>query len=81
VELISLTPKQISYLKKYGLTKKFNKQINLLLVNPSHPSLNVEKLEPSNMGLYSFRIDCKYRAIFTTDQKVMKIVLLTNHYK
>ena len=81
MEIIPLTNKQEKYLKKYRLTNKFQKQINLLIDNPSHPSLNTEKLVPKNCGLYSFRIDKKFRAIFVTDNQVIKIVALTNHYK
>ena len=55
-------------LQKYAvphyLTKKLVKQIQLFEQNPNHPSLNMEKLAPKEFGLYSFRIDRKYRAIF-----------------
>ena len=81
MEIIPLSNKQEKYLKKYRLTKKFQKQINLLIGSPSHPSLNIEKLLPKKSGLYSFRIDKKFRAIFVTDNQVIKIVALTNHYK
>lgn len=81
MELIPLTEKQQKYLKKYNLSKKFQKQISLLLGNPSHPSLNVEKVYSVGPGLYSFRIDQKYRAIFAFCKGVVKIVALTNHYR
>lgn len=81
MEIIPLTKKQENYLKKYSLVKKFNKQIDLLTNNPSYPSLNVEKINPFSLGLYSFRIDQKYRAIFATSQGTIKIIALTNHYK
>jgi Txe/YoeB family toxin of Txe-Axe toxin-antitoxin module len=80
MELIPLSEKQQKYLKKYNLTKKFQKQINLFINNPSHPSLNVEKVYSVGPGLYSFRIDQKYRAIFATSKGIIKIVALTNHY-
>lgn len=81
MELIPLSEKQQKYLKKYNLIKKFQKQISLFIDNPSHPSLNVEKVYSVGPGLYSFRIDQKYRAIFATSKGVVKIVALTNHYK
>ena len=81
MELIPLSEKQQKYLKKYSLIKKFQKQISLFIDNPSHPSLNVEKVYSVGPGLYSFRIDQKYRAIFATSKGVVKIVVLTNHYK
>ena len=80
MELIPLSEKQQKYLRKYNLVKKFEKQINLLLSNPSHPSLNVEKVYSVGPGLYSFRIDQKYRAIFAFNKGIVKIVALTNHY-
>lgn len=80
MELIPLTKQKEDYLKKYNLTKKFRKQIGLFLVNPYHPSLNLEKLEPKDSGLYSFRIDRKYRAIFAIGNGLIKIIALTNHY-
>jgi Txe/YoeB family toxin of Txe-Axe toxin-antitoxin module len=80
MELIPLTDKQQKYLKRYNLAKKFQKQINLFFDNPSHPSLNVEKVYSVGPGLYSFRIDKKYRAIFAISKGVIKIIALTNHY-
>lgn len=81
MELIPLSEKQQKYIKKYNLVKKFQKQVNLLLGNPSHPSLNVEKVYSVGPGLYSFRIDKKYRAIFATSKGIIKVIALTNHYK
>lgn len=81
MEIIPLTSKQNGYLKKYGLVRKFEKQTGLLLQNPNHPGLNVEKLTPKELGLYSFRIDRKYRAVFTVSGDNIKIITLTNHYK
>jgi len=81
MELIPLTKQKQNYLKKYNLVKKFEKQINLLYSNPHHPGLNLEKLEPKELGLYSFRIDRKYRAVFAVNNGFIKIIALTNHYK
>jgi plasmid maintenance system killer protein len=81
MELISLTEKQKKYLKKFNLEKKFKKQINILLDNPRHPSLNVEKIPSFGSGLYSFRIDKQYRAIFAFSKGFVKIVVFTNHYR
>ncbi|MBI2330080.1 hypothetical protein HYU94_01705 [Candidatus Daviesbacteria bacterium] len=58
------------------------KQIKLLEENYKHPSLNTEKLEPKELGLYSFRIDHKYRAIFhilTTGE--IEIIDINDHYQ
>lgn len=69
-------------LKKHNLEKKFEKQSKYFEKNPSHPSLNTEKLEPKNLKLYSFRIDKKWRAIFlvTKDHQV-EIIDINPHYR
>ena len=70
----NLSPRSLKYLKLHGLTKKFSKQIVLLLENPKHPSLHTELLEPKEMKIYSFRIDKKYRAIFIIVSREIEII-------
>ncbi|MEK7084317.1 MAG: type II toxin-antitoxin system RelE/ParE family toxin [Patescibacteria group bacterium] len=41
-----------------------DKQENFFRYNPFHPSLHTEKLNPKQKGVWSFRIDKKYRIIF-----------------
>jgi Txe/YoeB family toxin of Txe-Axe toxin-antitoxin module len=69
-------------IKKYNLQVKFSKQLKLLSLNPKHPSLNVELLEPKEFGIYSFRIDRKFRGlfIFREDKKALEIINITVHY-
>jgi len=69
-------------LNKYGLTKKFKKQKNFFELDSFYPSLHTEKLQPTQLNIYSFRIDKKYRAIFivTKDQEV-EIVDINLHYQ
>ena len=71
------------YAKSHNIASKLEKQIHLLKTNTKHPSLNVELLEPKKHGIYSFRIDRKYRAlfIFRPDKDAIEILLLTLHYK
>ena len=70
------------YLRKRGLTKKFEKQLALFLSNPSHPSLKTEVLEPKDLRIYSFHIDRKYRAIFIfTSSSEVEIVDINDHYE
>jgi len=77
-----LQPKLERYLIRRRLQKKFNKQLLLFLNNPRHPSLHTERLEPKAVGLYSFRIDLKYRVIFGFhSQGVIEIVDITDHYQ
>ena len=76
-----LNSKVEKQLKKYGLDRKFKKQLALFETNLSHPGLNTEKLEPKSVGLYSFRIDKKYRAIFRIRNSEVEIILITKHYQ
>ena len=78
------TPKDklLKYVIYHNLTKKLAKQIQLFEVNPNHPSLNTEKLAPKELGLYSFRIDRKYRAIFhILSTGEVEIVDINDHYQ
>lgn len=68
-------------LLKWKLFKKFEKQARTFEVDPAHTSLNTEKLEPKSIGLYSFRIDKKYRAIFRIRDGYAEIVHITKHYQ
>jgi hypothetical protein len=52
------------YIKKHGLSQKWEKAKKLFENDPSHPSLNTELLEPKHRLIYSFRIDRRYRALF-----------------
>ncbi len=68
-------------LKQHGLKNKFKKQLALFVANSFHPSLHTEKLEPKSVGLYSFRINKKYRAIFRIKNGETEIIHLTKHYQ
>ncbi len=70
------------YVQKKNLTRKFEKQIRFFVENPSHPSLNLELLEPRSAGYYSFRLDKKYRVVFifmTPDE--IEVVDINSHYE
>lgn len=83
MEILPLNPKIGKVIKKHSLEVKFNKQAKLLNNNPKHPSLNLELLEPKQHGIYSFRIDRKFRAIFVfrPDLKAIEIIAITVHYR
>jgi len=68
-------------IKKWRLEKKWAKAIFLFRSNPKHPSLNLELLEPKHRGVYSFRLDKKYRVLFFIDGGEIEIFQITNHYK
>ena len=70
------------YIKKHGLLRKWHKARLLFENNPSHPSLNTELLEPRHRGIYSFRIDIKYRALFICQsESIVEIIAVTKHYR
>lgn len=56
--------------------RKLQKQESLFLKNPFHPSLHVEKLEPRQRAIWSFRVDKKYRVLFRFLEE-NHVVLLT----
>jgi len=70
------------YLIKHGLLKKWHKAKSLFESNPLHPSLNTELLEPHQRGIYSFRLDKKYRALFLClSENEVEIIAVTKHYR
>lgn len=81
MQIQPLNKKVLKQIKKFGIEKKCQKQMSLFIENPLHPSLNLEKLEPKHVGLYSFRVDKFYRAIFRIKNKTAVIILITKHYQ
>ena len=83
INVLPLNKGLIKKIKKYNIEKKFLKQLNLLKNNPHHPSLKVKLLEPKEYGIYSFRIDKKFRAlfIFRREERAIEIINITVHYK
>jgi len=70
------------YIENHQLAKKWFKTKRLFEQDIKHPSLNVELLEPKWRGIYSFRIDRKYRAIYFVNANMeAEIIMITNHYK
>ncbi len=63
-----------------AIKNKAKKQEKLFRQNPLHPSLHVEKLEPKNKQLWSFRIDKKYRILFRFISKDKVIFLTIGHH-
>jgi plasmid maintenance system killer protein len=69
------------YIQRHNLTKKWQKARRLFQENIRHPSLHVELLEPRWRGIYSFRLDRQYRALFFLKGGKAEIFQITNHYK
>ncbi len=66
---------------KKNILKAVRKTLGFMETNLRHPSLNTEILEPHHHGIYSFRIDKKYRALFFFDGELVEVFQITNHYK
>lgn len=71
----------LEYLSTHKLVKKFDKAKRFFENDIRHPSLNTELLEPAWRGIYSFRIDKKYRVLFFIEANEAEVIALTNHYK
>ena len=70
-----------TYIRKHGLSKKWERVKALFENDPSHPSLRTELLEPKHRLIYSFRIDRKYRALFIClPNGRIEIIAITKHY-
>lgn len=81
-KILPINPKISKLVKKYSLEEKIEKQLKLLSENPRHPSLHLELLQPKQIGIYSFRIGNKFRAlfIFRPDKNSIEILNITVHY-
>lgn len=45
------------------------------------PSLHTELLEPKTAGVYSFRLDKKYRVLFIVVDSQAEIIDINSHYQ
>lgn len=78
----ALRPDLKKYLSRHNLQQKFVKQLSLFELDPRHPSLHTEILEPKHLRLYSFRVDRKYRVIFILISiEEVEIVDINDHYQ
>ena len=69
------------YLASHGLKGKWEKAKRFFENDAKHPSLNTEILKPQWRGIYAFRLDKKYRALFFITEGKAEIFAITNHYK
>lgn len=69
------------FIKERNLVKKWEKVKRLFENNIRHPSLEVELLEPRWRGIYSFRLNKKYRALFFIIRGKAEVFQITKHYK
>ena len=69
------------YLRARKLEKKWDKARVLFERDMRYPSLATELLEPRWRGIYSCRIDKKYRALFFIRNAKAEVFSIMNHYK
>lgn len=81
MECKSLRADLEAYLDSNQLQKKWIKAKRFFELDIRHPSLHTELLEPKWRGIYSFRLDRKYRALFFISDGCAEIFAITNHYK
>ena len=82
MKLVALRPDLRTFLRTRQLVGKWEKAAALFERDIRHPSLHTELMEPSWYGMYSFRIDRKYRALFfIKDEGCAEVFTITNHYK
>lgn len=70
-----------AFLRRRGLKQKWEKAKQFFERSIRHPSLNVELMEPKWRGIYSFRIDKKYRALFFISGEEAEVFQITKHYR
>lgn len=81
IKIKPLSPRLQRFLVRHNLIEKFEKQAQLFLLNPRHPSLHTELMEPKHLKIYSFRIDRKYRVIFVyLKDRSIEIIDINRHY-
>lgn len=70
-----------NFLNARQLINKWHKAKNLFEKDIRHPSLHTELLEPRWRGIYSFRLDKTYRALFFISDNQAEVFQITKHYK
>lgn len=63
-----------------GIRRKTVRHIEYFRTNPSHPSLHIEKLQPAQLGVWSFRVDRGYRIVFRFDGAGNAILLTVGQH-
>ena len=77
----NLRPDLEKKLIRYGLKDKFIKAKKLFEENPRYPGLHTEILKPKQYGVFSFRLDRKFRALFIVVDGNAEITDINLHYQ
>lgn len=82
IRVFAINPKILTKAKRLGVDRKLEKVLKILQENPFHRSLHTELLEPKSLGIWSFRVDRKIRAIFfwRDDMKAIEVINIAVHY-
>ena len=64
-----------------NIQKKTVKKLENFRENPFTNSLRVEKLNPKNKELWSFRVDREYRVVFSLNKNTAKLYFVGHHNK
>lgn len=79
---VDVLPEAKNEVKKFGLKKLFDKQLKIFIDNPSHPSLDFKPLKGREKGIFSFRINQKYRArLIKADKSLYQIFQVGDFHK
>ena len=82
MKIVPLHADVLAYLREHQLIRKWEKASRLFEENIRHPSLKTELMEPHWRGVYSFRVDRKYRALFLIiSHNEAEVIAVANHYK
>ncbi len=81
MQIKALRKEEKIFLNEHNLVKKWNKAKFLFEKDINYPSLKVELLEPKWRGIYSFRLDKKYRVLFFIASNMAEVFQITKHYR
>lgn len=65
-------------LKRYGITSQYKKTKNFLLIG-LHGKLDFKLRQPKSAGIYSFRINKKYRAFGKIVERKLVVFEINTH--
>ena len=81
MNIMPLRPDIEEEIMQCHLEAKWAKAQRFFEANIRHPSLHTELLEPHWRGIYSFRLDRKYRALFFITNGQAEVFKITKHYQ
>lgn len=82
MKVLPLKPRLEMFLKRRNLLAQYEKQKTLFELNPRHPGLHSERLEPAIFNVCGFRINKKFRALFVYhDRNTVEVIDVNNHYQ